>query len=187
MAYFKAKNHCDKRLKIKNLRWQLSCIFCRHCRGLPCFFSMRCFHMEICQSKLPIFGKFYNKCERWRFCRVNFAPKKICSRTFFSQSSWYIRDFLSGLPKVILWLLWGVPGAPRKHQERIPFWPHIATSYFETYKSYDNMQKFRPKYKNSSKINWFQNLKNDISHGLDKWKISITRSIFEIVFFSGAL
>ena len=27
MAYFKAKNLCDKSLKIKNLRWQFSCIF----------------------------------------------------------------------------------------------------------------------------------------------------------------
>ena len=32
MAYFKAKNLCDKSLKIKNLRWQFSCIF----RALHC-------------------------------------------------------------------------------------------------------------------------------------------------------
>ena len=47
-----------------------------------------------------------------------------------------------------LWLLRGASEAPLKYQGRSLFRPHVTKSYFETYKSYDHMQKFRPKYQN---------------------------------------
>ena len=71
---------------------------------------------------------------------------------------------LSSMAYKTLWLLRGASEAPLKYQGRSLFRPHVTKSYFETYKSYDHMQKFRPK-----------------SQNLREQKIAITRSIFEIL------
>ena len=66
MANFKSKNLCDKSLKIKNLRWQFSCLFRCLCRG-TLYFCSRCrFHGEICRSKSP-FLKIFKKVKKWVF------------------------------------------------------------------------------------------------------------------------
>ena len=55
---------------------------------------------------------------------------------------------LSSMAYETLWLLRGASEAPLKYQGRSLFRPHVTKSYFETYKSYDHMQKFRPKSQN---------------------------------------
>ena len=134
------------------------------------FFLYAQFHMEICQSKLPIFWKFYNKCERWRFCRVNFAPKKICSRTFFSQSSWYIRDFLSGLPKVILWLLWGGLGPLENIKKEFLSDPILQQVTLKPIKVMITCKNSDRNIKIQARLIDFKILKNEIFHGLDEQK-----------------
>ena len=54
MANFKSKNLCDESSKIKNLRWQFSCIFRCLRRGVLRFFCRCRFHGEIPRSKLPV-------------------------------------------------------------------------------------------------------------------------------------
>ena len=54
MANFKSKNLCDKSLKIKNLRWQFSCIFRWLRRGVLRFFCRCRYHGDICRSKSPV-------------------------------------------------------------------------------------------------------------------------------------
>ena len=50
----------------------------------------------------------------------------------------------------------GVSDTPPGNQGRSFFRPHVAKSYFETYKSYDHMQKFRPLSQKLSKISRFE-------------------------------
>ena len=45
---------------------------------------------------------------------------------------------------------------PLGNQGRSSFWPHVAKSYFETYKSYDHMQNFRPLSQKFSEISRFE-------------------------------
>ena len=52
----------------------------------------------------------------------------------------------------------GVSDTPLGNQERSCFRPHVAKSYFETYKSYDHMQNFRPYLKNSVRYRDLKNL-----------------------------
>ena len=70
MAYFKSKN---KSLKIKNLRWQFSCIFRWLRRGILRFFSRRRFHGEIPRSKSPVF-QIFKKVEKWVFSYGKIRP-----------------------------------------------------------------------------------------------------------------
>ena len=46
---------------------------------------------------------------------------------------------------------------PLWNQGRSCFRPHVAKSYFETYKSYDHMQNFRPLSQKFSEISRFEN------------------------------
>ena len=66
MGYFKAKYLCDKSLKIKNLRWQFSCNFHPHRRGILRFFSRRRNHGEIWWSILPVL-KIFTKVKKREF------------------------------------------------------------------------------------------------------------------------
>ena len=80
-----------------------------------------------------------------------------------------------------LWLLRGASEAPLKYQGRSLFRPHVTKSYFETYKSYDHMQKFGPKIKKFEqdfRISKF--CKIEILHHLDKRKIALTCLILKI-------
>ena len=73
MANFKSKNLCDESSKIKNLRWQFSCIFRCLCRGVLHFFCRRHFHGENCRSKSP-FLDIFKKLKKMRFCTAKFDP-----------------------------------------------------------------------------------------------------------------
>ena len=66
---------------------------------------------------------------------------------------------------------------PPGNQGRSCFRPHVAKSYFETYKSCDHMQNFRPLSQKFSKISRFEKFEF-----LRFWltEIAITRSSFEI-------
>ena len=68
----------DKSLKIKNLRWQFSCIFCRHCLVILRFFSRCCFHGDVCRSKLSLLKIF----------------KKVNKRTFSVRQNLPLRKFV---------------------------------------------------------------------------------------------
>ena len=52
----------------------------------------------------------------------------------------------------------GVSDTPLGNQGRSCFRPHVPKSYFETYKSYDHMQNFRPYLKNSARYRDLKNL-----------------------------
>ena len=56
--------------------------------------------------------------------------------------------------------------------------PYVAKSYFETYKSYDHMQKIGPISQNFNEILTFEKMETmRFCHTL---KIAVTQSIFEI-------
>ena len=54
--------------------------------------------------------------------------------------------------------------------------PYVAKSYFETYKSYDHMQKIGPLSQNFNEILTFENLE---TMRFCHTKIAVTHSIFE--------
>ena len=76
MANFKSKNLCDKSSKIKNLRWQFSCIFRCLRRGVLRFFCRRCYYGDICQSKSPNL-QIFKKDEKWAFSYGKIRPLEI--------------------------------------------------------------------------------------------------------------
>ena len=76
MANFKSKNLCDKSSKIKNLRWQFSCIFRCLRRGVLRFFCRRHFHGENCRSKSPVL-QISKKVEKWAFLYGKIRPLEM--------------------------------------------------------------------------------------------------------------
>ena len=60
MGYFKSKNLCDESSKIKNLKWQFSCIFRCRCHSVFCFFCWL-FFMEKFALQNCLFSKFSKK------------------------------------------------------------------------------------------------------------------------------
>ena len=54
------KNLCDKVSKIKILNWQFCCIFHWLRCGILHLFCRCCFHVEICDTKLPFLRFFKN-------------------------------------------------------------------------------------------------------------------------------
>ena len=82
MADFKSKILCDENSKIKNLRWQLSCIFRRLRRGVLRFFSRRCFHGDICRSKSPNL-QISKKDEKLAFSYGKIRPLEMIFFLFF--------------------------------------------------------------------------------------------------------
>ena len=92
MANFKSKNLCDESSKIKNLRWQFSCIFRCLRRGVLRFFCRRCYHGDICRSKLQ-FLQISKKDEKWAFSYGKIRPLEMIFFCFFPQaSSWPDRE-----------------------------------------------------------------------------------------------
>ena len=82
MANFKSKNLCDESSKIKNLRWQFSCIFRCLCRSVLRFFCRRRFHGEICRSKSPNL-QIFKKDEKWAFSYGKIRPLEMMFFAFF--------------------------------------------------------------------------------------------------------
>ena len=82
MANFKSKNLCDKSLKIKNLRWQFSCIFRWLRRGILRFFCRCRYHGDICRSKLPVL-QISEKDEKWAFSYGKIRPLEMIFFAFF--------------------------------------------------------------------------------------------------------
>ena len=82
MADFKSKILCDKNSKIKNLRWQFSCIFRWLRRGVLRFFSRRCFHGDICRSKSPNL-QISKKDEKLAFSYGKIRPLEMIFFAFF--------------------------------------------------------------------------------------------------------
>ena len=82
MANFKSKNLCDKSLKIKNLRWQFSCIFRWLRRGILRFFCRCRYHGDICRSKSPVL-QISEKDEKWAFSCGKIRPLEMI---FFAVS-----------------------------------------------------------------------------------------------------
>jgi len=76
MANFKSKNLCDESSKIKNLRWQFSCIFRCLRRGVLRFFCRRRFHGENCQSISPVL-QISKKVEKWAFSCGKIRPLEM--------------------------------------------------------------------------------------------------------------
>ena len=76
MANFKSKNLCDKSLKIKNLRWQFSCIFRWLRRGILRFFCRCRYHGDICRSKSPVLQNS-EKDEKWAFSYGKIRPLEM--------------------------------------------------------------------------------------------------------------
>ena len=121
MTNFKSKNLCDKSLKIKNLRWQFSCIFRWLRPAILRFFCRRCYHGDICRPKLSLLkisktGDFdlqislWKQClqkkrsiPRWRqhkiqeICHLRFLIFKLSSQRFFDLK--YTIFFSSKIPK----------------------------------------------------------------------------------------
>ena len=82
MANFKLKNLCDESSKIKNLRWQFSCIFRCLRRGVLRFFCSRRFHGEIPRSKL-VFLQISKKDEKRAFLCGKIRPLEMIFFAFF--------------------------------------------------------------------------------------------------------
>ena len=82
MANFKSKNLCDESSKIKNLRWQFSCIFRCLRRSVLRFFCRRCYHGDICRSKLP-FLQISKKDKKWAFSCGKICPLEMHFFSFF--------------------------------------------------------------------------------------------------------
>ena len=82
MANFKSKNLCDKSLKIKNLRWQFSCIFRWLRRGILRFFCRCRYHGDFCRSKSPVL-QISEKDEKWTFSYGEIRPLEMI---FFAVS-----------------------------------------------------------------------------------------------------
>ena len=82
MAKFKSKNLCDESSKIKNLRWQFSCIFCCLRRSVLRFFCRRCYHGDICRSKSPNL-QIFKKDEKWAFSYGKIRPLEMIFFAFF--------------------------------------------------------------------------------------------------------
>ena len=76
MANFKSKNLCDESSKIKNLRWQFSCIFRCLRRGVLRFFCRRRFHGENCRSISPVL-QISKKVEKWAFSCGKIRPLEM--------------------------------------------------------------------------------------------------------------
>ena len=79
---FKSKNLCDKSLKIKNLRWQFSCIFHWLRRGILRFFCRCRYHGDICRSKSPVLQNS-EKDEKWAFLYGKIRPLEMIFFAFF--------------------------------------------------------------------------------------------------------
>ena len=62
--------------------------------------------------------------------------------------------------------------------DSLSFTFYVAKSYFETYKSYDHMQNFRPLSQKFSEISRFEKLR--ICLNFTHTEIAITRSFFKI-------
>ena len=88
MANFKSKNLCDKSLKIKNLRWQFSCIFRWLRRGILRFFCRCRYHGDICRSKSPVL-QISEKDEKWAFSYGKIRPLEMI---FFAFSPTHLLD-----------------------------------------------------------------------------------------------
>ena len=96
MANFKSKNLCDKRLKIKNLRWQLYCFFCWLHRGLLRFFSRRGFQREICRWN-RLFWDFSKKLKNGWSLRQNLPLTNDFLALSYHPSSWPVREICIGI------------------------------------------------------------------------------------------
>ena len=90
MAYFKAKNLCDKSLKITNMRRRFSCIFRSLRSGILRFFCRRRFLWEIPRSKSAV-SKIFKKVEKWAFLYAKIRPFEKKYFHFFRQSSRPVR------------------------------------------------------------------------------------------------
>ena len=97
---------------------------------------------------------------------LNFSTtsKWVCPlRVNFCKKSYFLP--LLNLIRILFWTHWtidcwpiggGPQRPPLRNQGRSHFWPHVAKSYFETYKSYDHMQNFRPLSQKFSEISRFE-------------------------------
>ena len=112
MANFKSKNLCDKSLKIKNLRWQFSCIFRWLRRGVLRFFCRCRYHGDICRSKSPVL-QISEKHEKWAFLYGKIRPLEMIffafspthllgpSERYVLDPRTLIRDSKRGFPAMI--------------------------------------------------------------------------------------
>ena len=112
MANFKSKNLCDESSKIKNLRWQFSCIFRCLRRSVLRFFCRRCYHGDICRSKL-LFLQISKKDEKWAFSYGKIRPLEMIffafspthllgpSERYVLDPRTLIRDSKRGFPAMI--------------------------------------------------------------------------------------
>ena len=82
MANFKLKNLCDESSKIKNLRWQFSCIFRCLRRGVLRFFCRCRYQGDICRSKSPVLQNS-EKDEKWAFSCGKIRPLEMIFFAFF--------------------------------------------------------------------------------------------------------
>jgi len=82
MANFKSKNLCDESSKIKNLRWQFSCIFRCLRHGILRFFFRRRFHGDIPWLKSPVL-QISKKVEKWAFSCGKIRPLEMNFFAFF--------------------------------------------------------------------------------------------------------
>ena len=72
-TYFKAKNVCDKSLKIKTLRWQSSCIFWLLRQGILRFFLGAIFMERFLNQIKTACWKIFKKVGKVRFYTAKFA------------------------------------------------------------------------------------------------------------------
>ena len=70
-------------------------------------------------------------------------------------TNWYLNPISQGV-SISLPSRGGYLIPPLGNQGRSCFRPHVAKSYFETYKSYDHMQNFRPLSQKFSEISRFE-------------------------------